>query len=212
MSAHEPPIEDPAYQEALVVLERLAAAATNGERNLAEAPSIGRLDPEQASPSTSQLGTPPLAGMPIWSETTLRHLLESLPDALVVIAADGTIVLVNEQAERMFGYERKELLGRPIEILVPERFHPDHVGHRQRYFAAPRRRPMGSGMDLFGRRKDGSTFPVEISLSPLQTEHGLLATSSIRDISTRKREEAKYRTLLENRWCPFSIACPWQVL
>ena len=133
-----------------------------------------------------------------WSEQTLRNLLESLPDALVVIGSRGAIALVNEQTERLFGYKREELLGRPIEILIPERFRRDHVGLRDGYFVMPRSRAMGAKRELFGRRKDGTEFPVEISLSPLQTEQGPLATSVIRDISQRKRDEAKFRTLVEN--------------
>jgi PAS domain S-box-containing protein len=117
---------------------------------------------------------------------------------VVVSASTGEIVLVNAQAERMFGYPREELLGRAVETLVPERFQAEHVAHRARYFARPGLRPMGARLQLFGRRKDGSEFPVEISLSPLQTEEGLLATSVIRDVSVRKREEAKFRTLVEN--------------
>jgi PAS domain S-box-containing protein len=127
-------------------------------------------------------------------DSLFRALLESAPDAIVIVNKDGEIVLVNSQAERMFGYRRDELLGERIEILVPTRFHQRHSGHRDGYFAGPRLREMGAGLDLFGLRKDGEEFSVEISLSPLDTGQGLLVSSSIRDVTDRKRVE---RALLE---------------
>src|SRR5262249_3780889 len=99
------------------------------------------------------------------------------------------IVLVNSQTEKLFGYTRAELLGRPVEILMPARFAPQHRQHRTGYMAEPRARAMGAGLDLFGRRKDGHEFPVEISLSPLETAEGVLTSSSIRDITERRRAE-----------------------
>ena len=114
-----------------------------------------------------------------------EQFLEFAPDAIVGIGRDGRVVLANAQTETVFGYTREELLGQPVELLIPERFHAAHPHHRDGYFADPRTRRMGAGLEVFGRRKDGSEFPVEISLSGVETEDGLLVAAAIRDVSDR---------------------------
>jgi PAS domain S-box-containing protein len=116
-----------------------------------------------------------------------NQIIEAAPDAVVVVDTRGKIVLVNRQTETIFGYPRSELLGKDLQLLLPERFHAAHTRHQQRYFATPRTRPMGLHLDLFGRRKNGDEFPVEISLSPLTTAAGECAISIIRDVTEQRR-------------------------
>ncbi len=123
------------------------------------------------------------------TEAYFRTLLESAPDAMVIIDDQGKIAIVNGQAEKMFGYERDEMLGHPVEMLLPERLRERHVGNRAKFSEDPRLRPMGAGLDLVARRKDDSEFPVEISLSPVQSAGRKFVSSVIRDVTERKRME-----------------------
>ncbi len=134
-----------------------------------------------------------IADRPLGDEKTLRDLIDAAPDALVVVDERGEILLVNAQAEALFGYRRDEIVGRTVEILVPGGAHGRHAAARAAYLTEPRARPMGAGLDLLARRKDGTEFPAEISLSPLETARGLLVSSSIRDVSERRRLEKELR-------------------
>jgi PAS domain S-box-containing protein len=124
-------------------------------------------------------------------DISFGSLLEAAPDAIVVATSEGRIVVVNLQTEKIFGYRRDELLGQDVELLVPDRFRGRHPEHRRSFASEGRIRPMGIGLGLFGQRKDGSEFPVEISLSPLRTDQGVLICSVIRDITSRKELEAQ---------------------
>jgi PAS domain S-box-containing protein len=123
---------------------------------------------------------------PEWAPD-FRLLLESAPDAMVIVNSEGKIVVGNSQAEILFGYGRQEMLGQPVEMLMPAHFSAQHEKYRTGYVSEPRVRPMGAGLELLGKKKNGTEFPVEIMLSPLRTPQGLFVTSAIRDITERKK-------------------------
>jgi PAS domain S-box-containing protein len=131
------------------------------------------------------------------AERRFRLAIESAPSGMVMVDPNGQIVLVNTQAEKLFGFSREELIGQPVEILVPERFRKSHPDYRGGFFSNAASRPMGAGRDLYGRRKDGPEFPVEIGLNPIETDEGVLALSAIVDITERKRLEGELRLRLE---------------
>jgi two-component system, sensor histidine kinase len=125
------------------------------------------------------------------SSELVRSVLDSSPDALVLVDRDGHILFVNQQLSTLFGYGKEELRGKRIELLLPERFRAHHVTHRADFAVENRSRPMGAGLDLWGRRRDGSEFPVEISLSPVHERGQMFVAAAIRDITDRKRAQAE---------------------
>ena len=135
---------------------------------------------------------PPISSSPLRvTSTELLHLLDISPDALLIVDREGTIVMANEQAAALFGYRRVEVQQHRLEMLLPERLHPLHVAHRQHYFATPRTRAMGAELQLWGQHKDGTEFPVDISLRPVLLDDELLTIGAIRDMSLQRHAERK---------------------
>jgi PAS domain S-box-containing protein len=132
------------------------------------------------------------------SDETFRLIVEAAPNAIVVIDESGRVLLVNSQTEKLFGYTRDELIGQPVEMLVPARFRANHPRLRESFFGEVQARPMGAGRDLFGLRKDGTEFPVEIGLNPIRTDEGMLVLSAIADITERQRAERRFRLAIES--------------
>jgi PAS domain S-box-containing protein len=144
------------------------------------------------SPDHSE-ASPALSAKAMTEVLLHSDLLEAVPDAIVAVDRDGTILQINSQVQELFGYSRSELIGKKVEMLVPERFRDQHHHHRRGFAESPKIRRMGAGLDLYGRRRNGSEFPVEISLSPVSVEGGTVVLSAIRDISDRKRIEQELR-------------------
>jgi PAS domain S-box-containing protein len=134
----------------------------------------------------------------IESEQRLRLVVESAPNAMVLVNHDGKITLVNTQTEKSFGYSREELMGKNVEMLIPQRFNEKHPHYRNSFFVTPKARSMGAGRDLFAMRKDGSEFPVEIGLNPIESPEGHMVLASIIDITERKRAEERFRLVVES--------------
>lgn len=130
-----------------------------------------------------------------WVMPNAIDLLNSMPDGIVIVDAEGKIAAVNSQTEVLFGYSRQELIGQAVEVLIPSRFSRAHLKHRASFFAEPRVRPMGRDLELYGRRKSQTEFSAEISLSPLRTARGLYVTCAIRDVTERKRSEERVKEL-----------------
>jgi PAS domain S-box-containing protein len=179
------------YPIALEEIERIVTETGSWEGDLVQHTKDGRRLVVESRWAAQYDETGELAGLlEVNRDITARlasqtALLELAPDAIVGIGRDGLIVLVNAQVEVLFGYAREDLLGQPVEVLVPERFHDTHSSHRAGYFADPRTRSMGAGLELFARCRDGSEFPAEISLSSIETDNGTLAIAAVRDVSER---------------------------
>ncbi|MBT9498240.1 MAG: PAS domain S-box protein [Zoogloea sp.] len=139
------------------------------------------------------------ASIPLAGEASFRRVVEWAPTALVMVDREGRIVLINAQAERVFGYPREELLGQLVEKLIPEQFSGHHPAYRTGFLADPHPRPMGSGRDLYARHQDGSEFPVEIGLNPIETEEGIMVLASIVDITERQRAQQKLERALQEK-------------
>ncbi len=144
-----------------------------------------------STPNPSEQATDPAAK----AESRFRELLEVAPDAIIEVDSRGSIVLCNAATERLFGYSRDELLGRPVEALIPEDIREKHQAHRANYWASPVTRPMGKALALLAQRKDRTRFPVEISLSPVHSEDGLRVTAIIRDVTDRAVAEERIRAV-----------------
>ena len=157
----------------------------------------------QPPDSESAVGKPSIEPRPpgdhLQGEESFRRVVEWAPSAMVMVDAEGRVVLVNAETERVFGYRRADLVGQSVDVLVPQRFAAHHRGYRVGFFADPTPRPMGSGRDLFARHADGSEFPVEIGLNPIETDAGLMVLASIVDITERKRAQQRLERALEEK-------------
>jgi PAS domain S-box-containing protein len=176
--------------------ERISAHAKNGHKVEIELWSARRADGGwllMAMDVTRATRTARDAGVRLKAESRFRELLEAAPDAIIEVDRDGRIVLLNAATEHIFGYRREELLGEPVERLIPEEARGRHGAHRAAYWAHPVTRPMGFGMILLARRRDGTQFPVEISLSPVKIDDGFRVTAIIRDVTAKQKAEEAIR-------------------
>ncbi len=174
----------------VVAITGIVLAALVSERKRAEEALERRVEEQTRSLSTAVKALQLQVTERMRAEEKFRGLLESAPDAMVIVDSDGKIRIVNTQVDSLFGYSREELIGQSVEMLIPERYRAKHFNHRTGYVRNAKARAMGAGLELAGLRKDGSEFPVDISLSPLETEEGTLVTAAVRDITERKRTEA----------------------
>jgi PAS domain S-box-containing protein len=185
------------------ILQKLAGTPFTWSTRLTPGPNETEPEPTPAAapaPADGQRTAAPAVVAPkppLLKDESFQSLLEAVPDPTVIVDRDGLIVGVNSHAEELFGYGREELLGRPVEVLVPERYQMKHIDKRAEYVAEPSVKPMGRGLQLFGRPKDGHDIPVEISLSPLKTGEGLLVVSTIRDITERRKAEDQLHQMKE---------------
>ena len=159
--------------------------------------SVSRAEP--GSPTVSAAGSGDSVAVALGGENPFRRVVEYAPNAIVMIDRSGNVVLVNLQTERLFGYRREDLIGQPIEMLVPERFRQHHGEFRDGFFTAPQPRPMGLGRDLYARRADGVEFPVEIGLNPIDTLEGAMVLASIVDITERQRAKQAVEAALREK-------------